>query len=309
MNGTKIMSEKTKTILLYLVLFAVVLVRIYLETAMFSKRYFFSYFVTLHHFCWYMFVFHYFAICSRYILGMKRESVKYFALLSPVIFTPLIHSHFAGVKMSLEYMNGSFKDVFYSVATLYKFHPKNNFFFIEMVILLIVFIAGSWFISKSVRRTLLNVIIGFYGSMLLAGLHLFGVYPKTKAYFKIHTSLKNHPLLSLIYFSLFIAVFLIYSYPEIKKAFIRSKKSYLIAIVAAISISVPLTLFGLAHFTGKAPQTADIFLLTIPCSALSVSITAMLKNNSSGFVAGRFFPFVFSLISALILSGIVMKLN
>ena len=309
MNGTKIMSEKTKTILLYLFLFAVVLVRIYLETAMFSKRYFFSYFVTLHHFCWYMFVFHYFAICSRYILGMKRESVKYFALLSPVIFTPLIHSHFAGVKMSLEYMNGSFKDVFYSVATLYKFHPKNNFFFIEMVILLIVFIAGSWFISKSVRRTLLNVIIGFYGSMLLAGLHLFGVYPKTKAYFKIHTSLKNHPLLSLIYFSLFIAVFLIYSYPEIKKGFSKAKWRYIISSGSGALISVLATLYTFAYFTGKVPKITDILLLTIPFVTIAVSITALLKNNSSGFVAGRFFPFVFSLISALILSGIVMKLN
>lgn len=303
------MSEKTKTILLYLFLFAVVLVRIYLETAMFSKRYFFSYFVTLHHFCWYMFVFHYFAICSRYILGMKRESVKYFALLSPVIFTPLIHSHFAGVKMSLEYMNGSFKDVFYSVATLYKFHPKNNFFFIEMVILLIVFIAGSWFISKSVRRTLLNVIIGFYGSMLLAGLHLFGVYPKTKAYFKIHTSLKNHPLLSLIYFSLFIAVFLIYSYPEIKKGFSKAKWRYIISSGSGALISVLATLYTFAYFTGKVPKITDILLLTIPFVTIAVSITALLKNNSSGFVAGRFFPFVFSLISALILSGIVMKLN
>jgi hypothetical protein len=303
------MSEKTKTILLYLFLFSVVIARIVLETAVFSKRYFFSYFVTIHHFCWFMFVFHYFALCSRYVLGMKRESVKYFALLSPVIFTPIIHSYFSGQKMSLEYLWGDLSRVLFNIATLYKFHPKNSFFFIEMGILLIIFIAGSWLLSKSVRRTFLNVIIGFYGSMILAGLHLFGVYPKTKAYFKIHTTLKNHQLMSLIYLSLFILVFLIYSYPEIKKAFIKSKKNYLIAIAAAISISVPLTLFGLAHFTGKAPQTADIFLLTIPSSALSVSITAMIKNNSSGFVAGRFFPFVFSLISALILSGIVMKLN
>jgi hypothetical protein len=303
------MSEKTKIFLLYIFLFAVVLTRIYLETAMFSRRYFFSYFVTIHHFCWYMFVFHYFAMCSRYVLGMKRESVKYFALLSPVIFIPLIHSCFTEKKMNLEYLWGDLSRVLFNIATLYKFHPKNSFFFIEMAILLVIFIAGSWFISKSVRRTILNVIIGFYGSMILAGLHLFGVYPRTKAYFKIHTSLKNHPLLSLIYFSLFIAVFIIFSYPEIKKAFLKSKKSYLTAIAAAILISIPAALFGLVHFTGKPPQPADIFLIAVPFTALSTGITAMIKNNSTGFVAGRFFPFVFSLISVLILSGIVMKLK
>jgi len=303
------MAEKTKIFLLYIFLFAVVLTRIYLETAMFSRRYFFSFFVTIHHFCWYMFVFHYFAMCGRYVLGMKREVVKYFALLSPVIFTPLIHSYFTEKKMNLEYLWGDLSRVLFNIATLYKFHPKNSFFFVEMVILLIVFITGSWFISKSVRRTFLNVIMGFYGSMILAGLHLFGVYPKTKAYFKIHTSLKNHPLLSLIYFSLFIAVFLIFSYPEIKKAFLRSKKSYITAIAAAILISIPAALFGLVYFTGKPPQPADIFLISIPFTALFTGITAMIKNNSTGFVAGRFFPFIFSIISVLILSGIVMKLK
>lgn len=303
------MSEKTKTILLYLFLFAVVIARIVLETSVFSKRYFFSYFVTIHHFCWYMFVFHYFALCSRYILGMKRESVKYFALLSPVILTPLIHSHFTGVKMNLTYMTGNIKDVFFNIATLYKFHPKNSFFFIEMIVLLVVFIAGSWFISKSVRRTLLNVIIGFYGSMILAGLHLFGVYPKTKAYFKIHTSLKNHPLLSLIYFSLFIVVFLIYSYPEIKKAFLKTKWKHLIAVGSGIAISLLISLFAFKYFLGKPARFTDIFLLTIPFSALSLGITAMIKNHSSGFVAGKFFPLVFSILSILIVGGIAMKLS
>ncbi|HQJ59626.1 MAG TPA: hypothetical protein PKV35_01420 [bacterium] len=303
------MSEKTKTIFLYLFLFSVVIARIILETAVFSKRYFFSYFVTLHHFCWYMFVFHYFALCSRYVLGMKRESVKYFALLSPVIFTPNVHSYFSGRKMNLEYMWGDLSRVLFNIATLYKFHPKNSFFFIEMVLLLVIFIAGSWFISKSVRRTFLNIVIGFYGSMILAGLHLFGVYPKTKAYFKIHTSLKNHPLMALIYFSLFILVFLIYSYPEIKKAFLRSKKNYLIAFVIAISISIPSTLYGLVHFTGKSPQPADIFLIAVPFTALFIGIAAMIKKNSSGFVAGRFFPFVFSVISVLILGGIILQIK
>lgn len=303
------MSEKTKVILLYLFLFSVVIARIVLETAVFSKRYFFSYFVTLHHFCWYMFVFHYFALCNRYILGMKRESVKYFALLSPVIFTPIVHSYFSGQKMSLEYMHGDLGGVFFNIATLYKFHPKNSFFFIEMVILLIIFIAGSWFISKSVRRTFLNIIIGFYGSMILAGLHMFGVYPKTKAYFKIHTTLKNHPLMSLIYLSLFILVFFIYSYPEIKKAFVKSKKSYITAFVIAILISIPSTLYGLVYFTGKSPLPIDIFLVAVPFTALFIGIAAMIKNNSSGFVAGRFFPFIFSVISVLILSGIILQIK
>jgi hypothetical protein len=35
----------------------------------------------------------------------------------------------------------------------------------------------------------------------------------------------------------------------------------------------------------------------------------MIKKNSSGFVAGRFFPFVFSVISVLILGGIILQIK
>ena len=105
------MSEKAKTISLYSFLFVVILTRVFLETAVFSKSYFFGYFVTIHHFCWYLFVFFYFSACCRYILGMKRESVKYLTLLSPVIFTPLVYAYFSGEKLRLQYMEGDLKEV------------------------------------------------------------------------------------------------------------------------------------------------------------------------------------------------------
>lgn len=303
------MSEKTKTILLYSFLFAVIIIRIVLETAYFSQRYFFSYFVALHHFCWYLFVFFYFSLCCRYILGMKRESVKYLTLASPVIFIPILSAYLKNEKLQLAYLKGDIGDVLFNVSTLFKFHERNSEFFPEMVILLMVFIAGSWLISKSVKRTVLNVIFGFYGAAIFAGLHLFGVYPRTKAYFKIHTVLRNHQLLALIYLSFAITVFVIYSYPEIKKAFSKEKFKYIMFFVTGICFSILFSKYMFEFFYDKVPETADKFLMTTPFVILAVSLFPIFGKSSNSFVAGKFFPAVFSIISILIVTGIYLQVK
>lgn len=206
-------------------------------------------------------------------------------------------------------MEGDLKEVLFHMVTFYKFHPKNSQFFIEMIILLIIFIAGSWFISKSIRRTLLNVVIGFYGAAMFAGLHLFGIYPRTKAYFKIHTVLKNHQLLALIYLSFAITVFVIYSYPEIKKAFSKEKFKYIVFFVTGICFSILSAKYGFEFFYGKVPETADKFLMTTPFVILAVSLFPIFGKSSNSFVAGKFFPAVFSIISILIVTGIYLQVK
>ncbi|MGI6393387.1 MAG: hypothetical protein ACOX2F_01420 [bacterium] len=306
MNGIRqIMSEKTKTVLLYSFLFIVIATRVYLETAHFSKRVFFSYAVLLHHSSWYLFVVFYFFTCARYILGMKKESIKYLTLLSPVVMIPVMHACFTGKKLQLSYLKGSFQEVAFNVFTLFKFHGRNSEFFIEMIVLLVFFIAGSWFISKSVVRTLLNTLFGFFGAAMFAGLHLFGVYPKTKAYFKIHTVFPNHQLLALIYFGLATAVFILFSFPEIKKILLKEPFKYIFAAVLGVLISLPLTYYGVQFFYKTVPMKADLFLLGTTFAILVTALYATIKKNSGSFYAGRFFPIVFLTISTMIIVGLI----
>lgn len=297
------MSEKAKTVLLSSFLCSVILTRIVLETAFFAKNPFFGYFVTLHHFCWYMFVFFYFSVCCRYILGMKKESVKYLALLSPVVMIPILSAYLKGDKIQLVYLKGDITEVAFNVLTLFRFHEKNSEFFPEMVVLLTLFIAGSWFISRSVRRTLLNVLFGFYGAAMFAGLHLFGVYPQTKAYFKVHTVLRNHQLLALIYLGFAVTFFMIYAYPEISKAFSKERFRYIILVISGVAVSLLFSGFGFEFFYGKPPMPADRFLLTMPFTVLSVSAYPLLGKSSNSFIAGKFFPAFFSILSFLIIAG------
>jgi len=296
--------NKKKEASLFIFFIVIVLIRIVLETAVFSRKHYFGYFVTFHHMTWYMFVFFYFCACTRHILGMKIEKIRYLAFLSPVIFVPIIHSVITGKRLALEYLRGNVSSVLFDFATLYRFNRRNSEFFYEMLILLIFFVVGSWLISKDFRRTLLNVIFGFYGSMVFAGLHLFGVYPRTKAYFRIFTSLKNHQLMALIYFGLAVTAFFIYNFPENKKRFLENKVRYLVASALGATVSIVFNLLFFERLYGRALKTADIFLMLIPFLVFSIASSSLTTRVSRSLRAGVFFPVFLSLISLLIVGGI-----
>ena len=297
-------NKKHKRIIetcLFIFLFCVIFSRVYLETAIFAKKPFFSYFVATHHCAWFTFVFFYFALCARHILGLKPEKIPYLALLSPVIYVPLIHAWISDENLRLQYLRGDFSKIVFDMATFYWFSEKDSQFFFEMIALLIAFIALSYFISRSVVRTIINIIVGFYGSMFLAGIQFFGVAPRTQAVFKIHTVFKNHVFLSLIYFSAVVIAFTICFFPEIKTLVKRDIKPLGMALVPGILI--PPFMF---NFLEKSLNNiADVILLAVTCTTTLFSMIFLQKETN--LPGGRFFPFVFSAFPLVLILGIIFR--
>ena len=297
-------NKKHKRIIetcLFIFLFCVIFSRVYLETAIFAKRSFFSYFVATHHCTWFTFVFFYFALCARYILGLKPEKIPYLALFSPVIYIPLIHAWISGSKIKLQYIRGDFSKALFDILTLYKFSEQDSVFFFEMLALLVIFAVLSYIVSRSVLRTILNIIVGFYGSMFLAGLQLFGVAPRTKAYFPLHTVFRNHILLSLIYFTAVILAFTICFFPEIKELVKRDFKPLGTALIPGILI--PPVMF---NFLEKSLNNiADVILLAVTCTTTLFSLIFLQKETN--LPGGRFFPFVFSVFPLVLILGIIFR--
>ena|GEM_PF-1018168 len=285
-------------ILLFAFLFSVIFSRVYLETAIFAKKPFFSYFVATHHCAWFTFVFFYFALCARYILGLKAGRIPYLALLSPVIYVPLIHAWISDENLRLQYLRGDFSKIVFDIATFYWFSEKDSQFFFEMIALFIAFVALSYFISRSVAKTILNIIAGFYGSMFLAGIQFFGVAPRTRAVFKIHTVFKNHVFLSLVYFTAVIIAFSICFFPEIKTLVKRDLKALGMALCAGFFSTIVMF-----DFLQKQLNIADLILLTVTCSTAVGS--AVLLQKETNLPGGRFFPFVFSVFPLVLILGII----
>lgn len=284
--------------LLFAFLFSVIFSRVYLETAIFAKKPFFSYFVATHHCAWFTFVFFYFALCARYILGLKAGRIPYLALLSPVIYVPLIHAWISDENLRLQYLRGDFSKIVFDIATFYWFSEKDSQFFFEMIALFIAFVALSYFISRSVMRTILNTVVGFYGSMFLAGIQFFGVAPRTQAVFKIHTIFKNHVFLSLVYFTAVIIAFSICFAPEIKTIVKRDLKALGVALCAGFFSTIVMF-----DFLQKQLNIADLILLTVTCSTAVGS--AVLLQKETNLPGGRFFPFVFSVFPLVLILGII----
>ena len=286
---------------LFIFLFLIIFSRVYLETAIFAKKPYFSYFVATHHCAWFTFVFFYFALCARYILGLKPDKIPYLALFSPVIYVPLIHAWISGENLKLQYLRGDFSKMVTDIFTFYWFSERDSKFFFEMIALLIIFAVLSYIVSRSVARTLLNIIIGFYGSMFLAGIQFFGVAPRTKAVFKIHTVFRNHILLSLIYFTAVIIAFSVCFVPEIKVLFKRDFKPLLISLICG-GCTAFTALFVLS-IKWKPLHIADFILLPVPWTVLVLSAT-MLKKGTN-LPGNRFFPALFSAVSLILILGII----
>lgn len=303
MSGfSRVKESKTTQAALFIFLFLVIFSRAYLETAVFVEKPFFSYFVAAHHCCWFAFVFFWFAACARYILGLRPDKIPFLALLSPVIFIPLLHSWITGTPLKLQYLRGDLSKALSDMFTFYWFSEKDTQFFYEMVTLFIAFAVLSWLISRNILRTLLNILIGFYGSMFIAGLQLFGVAPRTKAYFPIHTSFKNHFLLSLIYFTAVLIIFSICWLPEIRDEFLKNRKRHIVLFLSGIAASM-LILFTVS-FRIRQLSAADFILLTVPITTLFVSAGSITKGCGK-VPGGRFFPLLFSAFSLVLLLGAV----
>ena len=295
--------SKIIEISLFIFLFLVIFSRVYLETAVFAKKPYFSYFVATHHCAWFTFVFFYFALCARYILGLKPDKIPYLAVFSPVIYVPLIHAWISGENLKLQYLRGDFSKMVADIFTFYWFSERDSKFFFEMIALLIIFAVLSYIVSRSISRTILNIIIGFYGSMFLAGIQFFGVAPRTKAVFKIHTVFRNHILLSLIYFTAVIIAFSICFAPEIKALFKRDTKPLLISLICGICTA--FTALFVISMKFKAMNTADFILLTVLWTVFVTSLTVLKKGT--GLPGNRFFPALFSAFSLVLILGIIFK--
>ena len=295
--------EKIIEISLFIFLFLVIFSRVYLETEIFAKKPYFSYFVATHHCAWFTFVFFYFALCARYILGFKPEKIPYLAVFSPVVYVPLLQAWISGEKLKLQYLRGDFLKIVTDIFTFYWFSEHDSYFFFEMIALLIIFAVLSYIVSRSVLRTLLNIIVGFYGSMFLAGIQFFGVAPRTKAVFKINTVFKNHTLLSLIYFTAVIIAFSICFAPEIKALFKRDTKPLLISLICGICTA--FTALFVISMKLKPLHIADFILLTVLWTVLVSSVTILKKGTS--LPGNRFFPALFSAVSLVLILGIIFK--
>lgn len=201
----------------FIVFSFIVLSRNILETTVFSKEFFFSYEVILHHFHWYLSAALLYLLSLRHIAGAELSVLPRFSIAGFILFIPLLHGVFSGYLLQLEYIRGgSVLYVTKQMASLMYNHPTNRFFFYEILFLLVGYSASAWLFSRSILRTFLTVLFGYYGTMLIAGLQWFGVGKTSFAYIAVNTTLSTHQMLASIYFIMAVFVMIGIIFPEVR---------------------------------------------------------------------------------------------
>jgi hypothetical protein len=255
-----------RTLILFLFFCSVVLTRNYLETYILAQKAFGSYYVTLHHCSWYYFVVLFYMVSYRYIALASKEVVSHFFLISPLILIPLIYAVITGSPMDLAYLKGkTVGETAFQILILMYGHERNQHVFYELAILVTSMTISSYYFSRSYWRTILNVVVAFYGSFIIGGIHWVGVYPKTKAIFKIHTVFRNHHLLSMVYFGACVLFFFILVLPELKAFFDRNKlRKYLTFLGVGLLFFVLISIYSLNIGYVVAPRISDYLFLILP---------------------------------------------
>lgn len=302
------LSPDKKTLAFFVLFCSVILSRNFLETAVVSKRFFLTYFTIFHHFFWYNFIFLWYCICFRYIAGMKREKLPYLMLGAPLVLIPVIYSAVTGLRLQTGYMSGiPLSEIIFHIATLNYFYPENRSFFIELLILGLFIAALSYFISKSVLKSIINLFFAFYGSFFIGGLHLFGVVP-TKAYIKLDSLLLNHQLLALIYYFFTVAAIGVLFLPEIKSELnFKALPKYIAFYIPVMLIYYLILVYFFFSRLDAVPGLLDQLLLFLPFLSMACFLPVMINRNLlSGY---RLIPAFYFFAGAAIFAGIIIGLR
>jgi len=268
------MVAESFIILTSILFFSIIIVsRIVFETIFFSSEIYFEYYVLLHHYCWFSFVFLWFCMIFKHVAGLSAKRVPLLVLVSPIVFIPIIHSLISGSPLELDYVNvreigvsGLLKTIF----TLNYFHSDNKEQFYELLILLILTATGAYLISKNIKKTFFTTILAYFGSYIISGIHWFGVNvnPRTTALIFVPSSLKNHQAMALIFYAFSLTTLAVLSMPEMKNIIGKmfSEMSIVLVLVTSVIWAVLFPLFFKSP-TGQMITAFDVVFTYIPLFA------------------------------------------
>ncbi len=260
-----------------------ILLRVYLELAVFSHR--LDYHLFIHHFFWFTSVFLWFAATARYVLKVPVERLHLIGWGAPLVLIPVLHAWLTGSPLDLAYLPVD-EDFWFHLLTLNYFHPRNHHQFFTLAPLLIITITASVALTRSLYRTLLAILIGFYGSYIALGLHLFGAAPRSKAFVLLPTAFTNQKLLALIYLLVSLILCAILFIPEIM-AFLRRSNAMRVAIFTVAGILIGI--FGTAYCSYATLSIVDMVLVGLvflPSAFLAELLISRAKFGMAYFFAG-----------------------
>ncbi len=272
-----------KSVCVSVFLLSIILLRVYLELAVFSHR--LDYHLFIHHFFWFTSVFLWFVATPRYLLKVPVERLHLIGWGAPLVLIPVLHAWMTGSPLDLAYLPVD-EDFFFHLLTLNYFHPRNHHQFFTLAPLLLITLTAAIALTRSLYRTLGAILIGFYGSYIVLGLHLFGAAPRSKAFILLPTVFTNQKLLAVIYLLVSLVLCVILFIPEIT-AILRRGIVLRMAIFAVVSVAIGI--FGTSYQSYRSLTSIDMILVGLvflPPAFLAELLISRARCGMAYFFAG-----------------------
>jgi len=195
-------SPKASSIYYWLTIFAPIyflafsFLRCYLECEYFSKVSFYSYYVLLHHTLWNFTLVLTIILIAHLILKVPVKKLLWLMYGVTLMATPLIYSIFTGVKLNLDYLYGSFWEIFLYSVSFCLAYKKNVPISIELILIFISMFSIGYYYSRSWIRALSTAIAVHIAGNFLA-VFWVGLWPDSNAIFLLKSRFANHPFLAI----------------------------------------------------------------------------------------------------------------
>jgi len=275
MNLSKIRTD-FKYLFLYLFFLSVTTARFFLE-ARFSN-FIDSRNLIFHHHYWFLFVFLLFLINFRLFLKLKPDETIWTALLSPVLFLPVIYNIISGSgkKMALDYLSpidtaSYLKDVF----TFMLFSDINRPISFELIIITVLIFIFAYYKSSKILRSLLCAVSCYLSLIVLGGTAIIASENPEFNLFVIRSTFRLQSFLTLLYSgAAFTAAVSLFSDRLYK--FLSDIKR--ISVFTFLSASF----WTFANLLIVNPSFFDRFLMLPHCITVALFITTLvfLKKNT-----------------------------
>ena len=177
--------------------FLTVLLRCYLESAVFAVRPYFSYFVAWHHVLWYFTVILFIILVTHLILKVAVERLLWLMYGAVLTLIPVIVVMIQGKPLAADYLTGSCREIISHIATIYFTYRQNWPLTLEVVIIFVGMTVVGYHYSRSLLRGLFLGLTVYLGGNLLA-VSWIGSYPYERVVFKVHSALLNHAFMAAV---------------------------------------------------------------------------------------------------------------
>lgn len=296
------LSSAAKILILFFLFEIMALSRVYLEVVVLTSN--LRYFVFLHRFFWYTFVFLWFMACFRHILKISLDKTAFLSLYGIILYIPPAYAYLFNQPFMTNYFySEDIAEITKELLTLHYGHSQNYLMFPELLLLLTGTILVSWFLSKSVVKTAINTIVAFYASFVIAGFSIFAVETKHPGYIRLQSAFYAQQFYTMIFFGMSVMMLIIIFLPEIRRNIFpvfMKPKAFLLFFAILIAEYLFLILVIMPLYT-RQQGGIEFVLAFFPF--LCIAVMPFISMEKTLPIPAKVFSAYLAVLSILIIAG------